>query len=414
MSSYDMHSVKTLSSSKSSDAPPLSGLLERVWDGHALSDTEALRLLSLTQAEERHALAETASQLQRQQTGELVHYTTGLSLFLTNICEMAPPLYAYPTTDSQRNARSLTIDDLDSALEHIKRDQLRQLTLYSGGYSSFLQIPGLECPTLLKTYTRVVEYIRENAPSLHFTAFSPDEIDFLAVVSGRSERYILEMFQDHGLQELGGAGTGVLVDAVRQQLSPKKTTVRHWFEIVEIAYQLTIPVIASLELGHFETRSHRLMHLRHLQRFLQKHPNAFSRLEPIIVPVQASFIEKHQAHIEQHQAQNVPKKTSKTNKTEPAPNLPALQQHVTHREQQNWLALSRLLLGEWLPHQQVFRRIGAIEEAQAALQWGANGFGSSDTGVYEQFLAGAYSQEFLAESDLQAVIREAGWTPQVF
>jgi FO synthase subunit 2 len=371
-----------------SPTPPrleLASILDAVLDGQLLSSEEALHLLKTQQDKELRLLKEAADELRQRQVGEPVSYTTGCSLYLTNQCEMAPAIHAYPHKPGQNGAFVHTIDEIDALLELAHARKLRQMHVSVGGFWPELCIPGMECANLLKTYARLLAYLRDKLPEIHIIGFSPDEIEFLAVVSNRSARYLLELAKDHGLQELGGQGAEILVNAVRQAISPKKATVRRWLEIVATAQQLELPVVGRLEGGQGETLAQRIQHLERLRTFTLKHPGAFSRIEPVFwqwTATEASHSKDDALHSGGH--------------------------NTLLRDRQKLLAVIRLYLGDAIPCQQTFRLLDGAEEAQEGLQWGANAFGSTDATAYEAFLAGVRPREEYSEADLQRLIREAG------
>jgi 2-iminoacetate synthase ThiH len=357
-------------------------ILDAVLDGRVLAAAEALHLLRIDKPEELERLQNTSDEIRKRQSGETVTYDNRCSLYLTNLDELKPTLASYTRQPGDSGAFILSIDDIDATLESAIYRQTRKVYISGGGFWSHLQIPGLESPTLLKTYIRLLTHIREKYPTIALEGFSPDEIDFLHVISDRSEQYILEMLKDLGLRGLGGNQTGILADAVRKKISPRLTRVKHWFEIVARANRLEIPVALHLEAGHFETLQDRISHLTHAQNFLKRHPGAFSRLIPSMW-------------------------------TRPVQNLEnqpgVLQSSLKNR--QKLLAVSRLFLGEQLPCQQVFWLPEQTAEAQEGLQWGANDFGTTDSLFYPEFLAGSRNPTLLNQQELATLIQETGRKP---
>lgn len=353
-----------LSSQSSESKPPVKALntrsiLDAAEDGCPLSPAEALHLLALSRDEDLNRLRQVADVVRQRQAAEPVGYEVGASLFLTNLCEMAPALYPYPRQLGEVGAYTLTIDDIDATLELARSRQARQLGLSGGGFCENLQIPGLDAPNLLKTWARVLSHIWEQYPELSVQGFSPDEIEFLSVVNNRDERYILELLMDHGLTTLDSYGTEVLVDSVRSRISPKKATVKRWLDIVAMAGALGLPVLARAELGPMETLAERVRHLSVLKGFLEKHPSGLLRLVPQMwrkLPVAAI----------------------------PTPGMSLLQA----RDRFKFSAVSRLFLGHLLPEQTVFWLPDREGEAQEALSWGANHFGRTDGLAYHHFLTG--------------------------
>lgn len=364
-------------------------ILGSVADGEELSPAGALHLLSLTKEDDLHRLRETADEVRKRQVGEAVTYHTGCSLYLTNRCEMSPRLYPYPRQPGEPGAYTLTIDDIDACLEQAAARQTERIYISGGGFWPLLEIPGLEAANLLKTYARFTRYIREKAPDIQIAGFSPDEVEFLGIVAERNERYVLELLKDQGLQRLGGQGSEILQDKVRQKISPKKASVARWLDITAMACTLEIPVSARMESGPVETLQQRVSHLETLRRFQQEHPGAFTELVPQMwarIPAEAGL---------------------------PIPGMP----FCKPIDRLKLSAVVRLFLGESLPDQTVCWQPKGETEAQEALQWGANAFGATDPLAYHAFLSASrqakqYTAEQYTMDDFERLITETGRSPQ--
>jgi FO synthase subunit 2 len=354
-----------------------SSILDAVTDGRMLSPVEALHLLKISKDEDLASLRQAADEVRQRQVGDAVFYASASSLYLTNYCELAPALYDYPRLPGDPNGFVLSIDGIDAILERSVAQKIQQLYVSGGGYWSPLVIPGLEEPTVIKTYARVMSHIREHAPGLELTGFSPDEVEFLCIVSNRDEHYVLEMLKDLGLRVLGGNGVDVLVDSVRQAISPKKATVKRWLEIVTAAKAQGLLVQARLEAGPVETLQQRVAHLS-IPTFCGIIPQMWTRLPSALMSPDS------------------------------------VKPQVSPEDRLKLTAVLRLFLGEALPDQQVFWQANGACEAQDALLWGANGLGSTNVLADLAFLSGSSAiqpvQEF-SESDFQRLIQETGRKP---
>lgn len=295
---------------------------------------------------------------------------------------MAPALYPYPATQGNPQAYRLSIDDIDTILQAVKSQQSQWLTVSGGGFDSELVIPGLEAATVLKTYLRVLNHIQDQVPSCRIQGFSPDEIAFLAVVSNRSEAYILDCLKDHGVRILEGFGTEILADAHRARIAPKKLTVKRWLEILALAHHRGMPTIARLEAGPLESREQRVAHLALLREFQDDHPGAFQRL---IIQLWS-----HPSH------QPI---------AGPQGGL------ISESEALKLVSVARLLLGQQIPQIQFSWVPERLEMAQQAFEWGASHAGNTDDLAYAQFLRNQRPADVWAESELRGLIEEAGQRP---
>ncbi len=418
-----------------------------------------------------------ADAFRQRQTGsgeekDFVTCGVSTSLFLTNLCEMKPAFAAYPRSPGDPDAWILTIDDIDATLEQaiaLACAHPLQVSLTGGGYWPPLFIPGLEHAEVLRTYGLVLSHIRTRSPEALITGFSPDEIEFLHIVSGRSAGYVLDFLRDHGLDQLGGWGTELLDDAYRLRVSKKKASVKRWTDIAKLAHQRKIPVVARLESLPVDSRALRMKHLLVLRQLASTHHDLFSHFEPFVLEgndSQSSPAEHPTASRRGRtrdgaaQSQRTPEKnaalptgndvtagdvpkttaaskrklagthrtahakalfgdtsveSSGSENNEPDPSLLLLQ------EQRLTTAMTRIILGDVISQQQVFRgvqdqRIAQAAMAQELLQWGGNAFGGTDALSYQQFTAGSPLRQLHADAlrldELEALIRQAGRVPK--
>ena len=365
-------------------------VLEAARDGRVISSAEALHLLQLTRDEDLSALRQAADEIRARQVGESVFYASIFSLYLTNHCEISPTLYEYPKQIGDQRRFMLSIDGIDELLERALAQSVQQLYVSGGGAWSNLLIPGLEAPTLLKTYVKVLSHVRERMPKVRLTGFSPDEIEFLRIVTNRSDRYLLEMFQDLGLAGLGGNGAEILVDEIRQKISPKKCLVKRWFEIVTLASQVGLAVEAKIEAGPYESWTQRVSHLERLRHALRMAREQNQILFNVLTPQMWTKL--------------------------PAvlPAREVLSPQVRPEDRLKLTAVMRLYLGDLIPDQQVCWMVNGTHEAQDALTWGANGLGGTNTLDYLSFLTGTSAlhlgREF-NEDDFKRLIEETARTP---
>jgi 2-iminoacetate synthase ThiH len=358
-------------------------VLDAVEDGQTVEVTQALALLSLKSTSDCARLQRVSDALRTRQAGHGIAYDTGQSLFLTNICEMTPALYPYPAPSGSPQAHGTSIDTIDAILQATKSGQSCWLTVSGGGFHSQLVIPGLEAPTVLKTYLRVLSHIQDQLPSCRVRGFSPDEIAFLAVVSNRSEAYILDCLRDHGLEVLAGFGVEILDDTHRARIAPKKLTVKRWLEIVAMAHQRGLPTIARLEAGPLESLEQRLAHLAVLRAFQDIHPGAFQRLTLQMWP--------HPPHL---------------------PIAGPQAGLISELDVLKLVAVARLLLGSHIPQIQLSWFPERLDLSQQAFEWGASHAGSTDDLAYAHFLRGLPPAPVWTEAELRSLIQEAGQSPQ--
>lgn len=364
-------------------------ILEAAWEDQPLLLAEAQHLLELSEPADLEALRETADAVRRRQAGEKdFFYRESGSLFLTNRCELRPALYPYYDQPQGAVGSVWTIDDIDARIERLRAKRCRRLYVSHGGYSPQLPIAGLAEGPPLKTLARLLRYFCDHAPELRLAGFSPDEIDFLSIISDRDPRYILEMLSDHGLTELGGQGVEILSDVVRRRISEKKASVARWLEIAAVCCRINLPLLASIEMGPLETPRQRALHLERMRRFISEHPGAFRLVQPRMWPrLPAAFAGEG-----------------------------ATPSACRTIDRFKMTAVLRLFLGVHVRDQALcWSPDTRRAEAEEALSWGANGPGDTDAMDYPLFLSGEAApgvrEGGLATADFLEIIANVGGTP---
>jgi cyclic dehypoxanthinyl futalosine synthase len=245
-------------------------------------------------------------------------------------------------------------------------------TLELGGSGVLLQ-GGLNPELPLSYYEDLVRFIR--AHDLHVHGFSPPEITFFSRQSGLSITDVLKRLMAAGLGSIPGGGAEILVDRVRQNLSPHKCAAGEWLEVMAAAHTLGLRTTATMMFGHLETPAERTEHLLRI-RDLQDDTGGFTAFIPW------SF-----------------QPTNTSLRGEAAGSWEYLKT----------LAISRLVLDN-VKNLQVSWVTQGGKIAQVALAFGANDFGS--TMIEENVVAAAGVTFRLSESAINYLITSAGYVPQ--
>jgi cyclic dehypoxanthinyl futalosine synthase len=100
---------------------------------------------------------------------------------------------------------------------------------------------------------------------IHLHALSPSEVQHVARRSKLTIQETLSRLRDAGLDSLPGGGAEILVDRVRDVISPKKTTSKEWLDIMRAAHRLGMSTTATMMYGHVETLEERVEHMRRIR-----------------------------------------------------------------------------------------------------------------------------------------------------
>ena len=200
----------------------LDELLQRVWDGHRINPAEASRLYHLP-LEELGALADRRRQLRKAPAyngrgNEIVTYIIDRNINYTNVCNVYCKFCAFYRTEKDADAYVISLQEMDQKIEE---------TIALGGTQILLQ--GGHHPELSKQwYLDLLSHMRDKFPQVNIHGFSPSEfIHFQEVFQEPLEKIIAD-FRAAGLGSIPGGGGEILVDRVRQRVSPLKAMSDDW------------------------------------------------------------------------------------------------------------------------------------------------------------------------------------------
>ena len=237
----------------------LDGLLQKVWDGQRINQAEALRLYSLP-LEELGALADRRRQLARADAydgrgNQVVTYIVDRNINYTNVCNVYCKFCAFYRTEKDDDAYVIKLDELDQKIEE---------TVALGGTQILLQ--GGHHPKLTKQwYLDLLAHMRAKFPQVNVHGFSPSEFIHFRDVFQEPLEKILADFKAAGLGSIPGGGGEILVDRVRQRVSPLKAMSNDWLEVMDVAHRLGLKSSATMMFGHVETVEDRIEHLERLR-----------------------------------------------------------------------------------------------------------------------------------------------------
>ncbi len=238
----------------------LDELLQKVWDGQRINQAEAARLYSLP-LEELGALADRRRQLAKanayhRRGNEIVTYNVDRNVNYTNICNVYCKFCAFYRTEKDDDAYVISLPELDRKIEE---------TIALGGNQVLLQ--GGHHPKLTKQwYLDLLSHVKNKFPGFNIHGFSPSEFVHFREVFNEPLEKIIGDFQAAGLGSIPGGGGEILVDRVRQRISPLKAMSDDWLEVMDVAHRLGLYSSATMMFGHVETVEDRIEHLERLRR----------------------------------------------------------------------------------------------------------------------------------------------------
>lgn len=300
---------------------------------------------------------------QRLHPEKLITYIVDRNINYTNICLSKCRFCAFFREEGAEGGYVLSYQELAQKIEE---------TLELGGIQILLQ-GGLHPRLELGYYEDLLRFIKSRY-TIHIHGFSPPEIIHISRQSNLPVQTVLERLRASGLDSIPGGGAEILVDRVREQVSPCKCNSREWLGVMETAHRIGMKTTATMMFGHLETLEERIEHLS-VVRQLQDKTGGFTAFIPwpfqpgntsIAKPVSSGF------------------------------------------EYLKTLAISRIFLDN-VPNIQASWVTQGAKVAQIALNFGANDLGS--TMIEENVVAAAGVSFRLPESELIRIIEGAGFLP---
>ena len=354
------------------EALGLARVLDKVLAGERLAREDGLALFACP---DPLAVGGLAAFRRRALHNDLVHYVINQHLNYTNVCVNGCAFCAYQREEGQAGGFVLTVEQALATVEKRLDQGLPEPVE--------VHIVGGCHPRLgLDYFTGLLSALRRRLPNTLLKCFTAVEIAHFAKLSGLTTGQVLAELKDAGLDMLPGGGAEIFDPQVRKRICPNKSTGREWLDIHGQAHALGISTNATMLFGHLETHAHRVDHLL----ALRERQDASAGLPGRFV----CFIP-------------LPFLTENSRLDVPEP--------LTGVEELKTVAVSRLMLDN-IPHIKAYWVMLGVKQAQLALTFGADDL---DGTVVEEKIgheAGADSAQALTRTELEAMIRGAGFTPR--
>src|SRR5437773_2071602 len=346
------------------------GLTDKILAGERITPAEAL-LLYEWPLEELGALADQRRRQAKRSSydgdgNEIVTYIVDRNINYTNVCNVYCKFCAFYRTEKDDDHYVISLAQLDQKLDELSAVGGVQI-LMQGGHHPKL---GLEW------YINLLRHIREKYPHINIHGFSPPEFQHFAEVFGMPLREVIAKFKEAGLGSIPGGGGEILVDRVRQKISPLKIKSDEWLEVMQVAHELGLKSSATMMFGHVETIAERIEHLQHI-RDQQNASGGFTAF------ICWTF--------------------------QPENTVLKVKQKTSVAEYLRTQALARIVLDnvENIQSSWVTQGPGI---GQVALKFGANDFGS--VMMEENVVSSAGTTFRLDEKQIESLIRDAGYEPR--
>jgi cyclic dehypoxanthinyl futalosine synthase len=296
---------------------------------------------------------------------EIVTYIIDRNINYTNVCDVYCKFCAFYRTEKDDDHYVLSPEQISAKITELEAIGGTQI-LMQGGHHPKLTID---------YYLELLAHIKSRHPKINIHGFSPPEFNHFADVFSMPLEEVIRRFVAAGLGSIPGGGGEILVDRVRNQISPLKCNSDQWLEVMRIAHRLGLKSSATMMFGHVETMADRIEHLQRL-RDVQDETGGFT-----------AFI------CWTFQPENTVLKATP----------------VGSHEYLRMQALSRIFLDNFENVQSSWVTQGP-NIGQIALQFGANDFGSV---MMEENVVSAAGTSFrLGVNDIRKLVTEIGYEPR--
>ncbi len=251
-------------------SPPLwrfSNTLNKAEAGQRLNLDEAVYLHDNVPFQE---LGRVANQRRHQKIPhERCTFIIDRNISFTNVCTVGCKFCAYHTLPGREDGFVMSIDEIVRHVVEAAKLGATQIML-QGGLNPALGI---------EFYEEMLRSIKKSVPDIWLHSLSPAEVYWLAERNQISAQKTLERLRKAGLDSLPGGGAEILVEEVRQRVSPRKLTAGQWFEVMKAAHRIGMSTTATMVYGLGETTAQRVEHMIRI-RDLQDETRGFRAFIP--------------------------------------------------------------------------------------------------------------------------------------
>ncbi len=226
--------------------------------GQPIDRNQALHLLTEADLLEVGKLADRIRR-QKHPHGR-VSFVIDRNVNYTNVCESKCKFCAFYRNAEASDAYLLDYQSIYAKVQELVEHEGTQL-LMQGGLHPQLKIDWFE---------ELFRQLKQRFPQVQIHSLSPAEVIHIAKLSGLSMPDCLRRLQAAGLASVPGGGAEVLVDDVRQEISPNKIGWRQWAQVMEEAHRIGMRTTATMMFGSKEKPADIVEHLFRIREIQQK------------------------------------------------------------------------------------------------------------------------------------------------
>ena len=191
---------------------------------------------------------------------EPVTFVIDRNINYTNICNTACRFCAFAFWPGDKRGYVNSYETIYKKIKELVRLGGTQVLL-QGGHNPELKI---------EYYENLFKRIKNDFPTVTLHALSPSEVDHISNVSNLDTKTTIKRLINAGLNSIPGGGAEILVDRVRNKISPLKIKSDRWLEVMEEAHRLGLKTTATMMFGHVETLEERIEHMERIRELQDK------------------------------------------------------------------------------------------------------------------------------------------------
>ena len=349
-------------------------ILDRALSGNDITMDEATRLFD-ADGSDLLAIITAADDLRSRTVGDVVTYVINRNINFTNVCVKACGFCAFSRGHLADEGYYLPVEEIIRRAQEARELGATEVCVQAG------LAPGMDG----WHYVNLCRALKAVLPDLHIHGFSPEEVLYGATLTRVSVREYLIALKEAGVGSLPGTSAEILVDAVRQKVSPGRIATTQWIELIQTAHEIGIPTTSTIMYGFIESSRDKAIHLDIL-REIQRRTGGITEF----VPLSFVYEEAPMFH-----------------RKPPA----GLRRGASGAEVMKMYAVARLMLNNTIPNLQVSWVKEGPKLSQIALLAGANDFGGTLINESISTAAGASYGQLMKPSQFRGMIREMGRIP---
>ncbi len=343
--------------------------VDRMLENHEIKLNDVIYLL---ESQEIQRLGLVGNSIRENIFGKNVTFINNIILNYTNVCVTYCKFCAFYRPPGHEESYTVSKEEILNRVVYAKANYNIKQVLFQGGHNPKLNTEYFE---------DIFRTLKAKCPDVAIHGLSASEVDMIARVDRTSPLEVLERLQNAGLESLPGAGAEILVDEVKDVISPLKISSQTWLDIMEKAHSIGIKSSATMMYGTVESVEQRARHILKIAD-LQRKTNGFMAFIPW------SF---------------------EPNKTE-IQGSGLVQHPMGGFELLKMISVSRIVFKDLIDHLQSSWLTNGIGMAQLAIYHGSDDFGGTLIGEEVVSATGARSTELLSKNIITA-IKAMGYKP---